>query len=189
MSRKARAAIVLALILAGCGTKASVGGTVTDTPAAATSTPGDVPQGTPADNATSTQGVGDVVRISCDGVDCLDVTVSQVKFAAKYGSGYSTDVPERKGNVFAAVEVRYKAIVSGADYNLWDWQLFVRDEAVSDFASVFYGPSPELSAGTLPKGKSVSGWLFWEVPKSGRVTIAYGGSASQAPVFEVVLRK
>ncbi len=179
--------ITLAIVVAGCATKTATGPVATAAPATTSDSTIDTPEATPADEATITWRVGDPIRITCGGEDCLDVTVLQVKFATGYGSGYMRDAP-RKGHVYAAVQVRYKAVMSGADYNPWDWQLFVNDEAISEFAYLVSGPAPELSAGTLPKGKSVTGWVVWEVPKSGRVVIAYGGSVSQAPVFEIILR-
>lgn len=184
--------LAIALLVAACAGAGATPITVYVTPA-----PGSTPfEGTPTttdapipgDVTTSTEQVGSAIGITCGGDDCLQVTVVKAAFAAKYGSGYAIDEPTTRGHEFIGVYVKYRSLLSGTSYGPSDWQLFVNDEAISDQSFVFYGPKPELSYGNLPRGKSVSGWVFWEIPKAGRISIAYGASYSQAPVFEVVLR-
>jgi hypothetical protein len=133
---------------------------------------------------------GQTISIECDGDPCLDVVVLKAAFAARYKDpqGYSDDKPDHKGDVFVAVQVRYTATGSNADYNMFDWGLYVDDEQVQNTATVLNGPSPELSANDLPNGKKVTGWIVWEVPAKGRIVLSYepGGNGS---IFEVVIRK
>lgn len=189
---RALAMIGLAAVLAGCAVKGP-GATVAPTdqsglePGVTYETDAPVVEPAPVDVETGSAHVGEAVRITCGGTDCLDVTVIKAKFASKFGSGYAVDTPAVKGHVLLAVYVKYRSLLSGTSYSLTDWQLYVNDEVVEQGFAI-YGPTPQLSVGNLPKGKSVSGWMFWEVPKTGRVVISYGASYSQAAVFEVPLR-
>lgn len=128
------------------------------------------------------------VSITCDGQACMDVTVDQVKTASIYKDpqGYLNDTPDTKGDVFMAVHVTYKATGPNADYNVFDWGLYVNDTAVSYPAMVLNGPKPELDSGQLPVGKTAAGWVVWEVPAKGRVTLIY--QPGRSAVFEVTLR-
>ena len=134
--------------------------------------------------------LGDAVGITCDGDPCMDVTVAKVEFKSTYKDpeGYYNDVPDTKGNVFMAVYITYKATGSNADYNLFDWNVYVNDTAVDNFAYVLHGPSPELGSGDLSVGKMAAGWIVWEVPSKGHVTIEYQPGGNEA-IFEVTLRK
>jgi hypothetical protein len=75
------------------------------------------------------------------------------------------------------------------DYNPYDWQVFADGEAVDNSAFVMNGPKPDLSSGSLPKGRVAKGYVVYEVPAKGQVLMSYGGTfSSEAPVFEVVIR-
>jgi hypothetical protein len=53
------------------------------------------------------------------------------------------------------------------------------------------GPEPQLSMGTLPNGRTASGWLVYEVPVSGELRLSYKNPwlfGNAGPVFEVLLR-
>ncbi len=134
--------------------------------------------------------LGDAVGITCDGDPCMDVTVAKVEFKSTYKDpdGYYNDVPDTKGNVFMAVYITYKATGSNAYYNLFDWNVYVNDTAVDDFAYVLHGPSPELGSGALSVDKMAAGWRIWEVSAKGHVTIEYQPGSNDA-IFEVTLRK
>jgi len=197
-----RAIIVAAcFIVAACGATAPAGTngiaatstpfvrpTVASTSATSDVTPEPEPTDTP-DAGPSEVKLGESVRITCDGQDCMDVVVLKDTTATRYKDpdGYYNDTPDHKGDVFLAVEVRYTAIGSNADYNEFDWGLYVNDEQVQDHASVLHGPQPELSANDLPKGKKVTGWIVWEIPTKGRVVLSYE-PGSNGSIFEVVLR-
>jgi hypothetical protein len=133
--------------------------------------------------------IGEVVHITCSDVDCMEIKVAKVAFAAKYKdpAGYFDDTPA-KGNIYMAVYVTYKATGPNASYNPFDWQYYVNDVAGQNYGTyTSNGPKPELSSGELPKGKSAAGWLIYEVSTSGRITIAYQPGANGA-IFEVLLR-
>jgi hypothetical protein len=148
------------------------------------------PQPDPTESAPTTFAVGEPVTVTEGGEDWAVITITQVTQHNRYEGEFGPDVPEQKGNVFLQLFVTYKALTDGVDYNPYDWQVFVNDQAAADTAFTSYGPTPELSSGTLPKGRAASGWLVYEVPARGRVVISYGGSFSnEAPVFEVLLRE
>jgi len=61
----------------------------------------------------------------------------------------------------------------------------VNDVAGGDATFASNGPRPQLNSGQVPAGKTVSGWILYEVPKSGRITIAY--QPGRNSIFEVTL--
>jgi hypothetical protein len=146
------------------------------------------PSTAPAANGPSQQEVGDVVSITCDGVDCMTVSLDKVAFAKSYRDpqGFLNDTPDTKGDVFLAFHVTYRATGPSADYNEFDWGVYVNDTADDITTFVEHGPKPTLSAGDLPQGKSASGWVVEEVPATGRVVVAY--QPGQNDIFEVVVR-
>lgn len=73
-----------------------------------------------------------------------------------------------------------------SSYNESDWGAYVNDVAVSNFAFVMHGPTPELSAGDLPVGKTAAGWIVFEVPSKGKATVVY--QPGRNSIFEVTLR-
>lgn len=147
----------------------------------------DTPEPTPSGPVTIA--LKQAVPITCGGADCLDVTVAKVAFATIYRDpqGFYNDTPDVKGDVFMAVYITYKATGPNADYNEFDWGIYVNDVAGGDPTYVANGPQPELSAGQLPQGKSAVGWIVYEVPAKGRITIAYQPNYSGS-IFEVTLR-
>jgi len=131
--------------------------------------------------------IGQPIDVTGDFISSdVRVTVNQVKQAAKYGP-YSKPA---KGNEYLAVKYTYEGLENGATYNPLDWQVFVNDTAVGNFTFVSDGPKPELNSGTLPKGRKASGWVVYEVPKTGKVVLSYGANmlGGDAPTFEVVAR-
>jgi hypothetical protein len=202
MGRRGLAIVAaISLAISACAS----GATATNTPGSA-SAPGQAPAANgstpditlePGADATATSGdtgptsakIGEAIRITCDGEDCLDVVVLKAQTATRYmdPQGYLNDTPDHKGDVFLAVEIRYTAVGPNADYNEFDWALYINDEQVQNTAYVSNGPKPELSANNLPKGKKVTGWIVWEVPKAGRIVLSYE-PGSNGSIFEVVLR-
>lgn len=177
----------------GKNTVGTSGSTATQTPRPVTTpqpTPF-VPASTPvgADSGPFAASVGEPVTITCDAVNCMTITIVKVAFANLYKDpqGYFNDTPSTKGNVFMAVDLSYKATGAGADYNEFDWNVYVNDTAVSNTAFVTNGPKPELSSGDLSVGKSAAGWVVWEVPAKGTVTIEYTPGFNNA-IFQVTLR-
>ncbi len=132
--------------------------------------------------------VGDAVQISCDGADCLNITVSQPSEHALYKGEYLNDTPEQAGWVYEQVYVKYVAVQDGATYNPFDWAVYADGRQLSSSAFVLNGPEPTLDSGTLPAGRSAEGWLVYEVPPSGEIVLSYEPNYSGPPVFEVVLR-
>jgi hypothetical protein len=199
-----RLAIVLAVLLVGCGgsagTAASVAGqtpepskvlyppnfSIGPLPSFATNAP-DTPEPT---NETSVYKAGDTVTVTTNGDPGADITVTKVKVVRKYDGPYNLDDVPAKGNVYIQAYVTYVALDNGVDYNPFDWQVFVAGEAVDNSTYVSNGPKPELASGTLPKGRKASGWVVYEVAAKGEVRMSYGGGSfsNEAPVFEVVIR-
>ena len=132
---------------------------------------------------------GEKITITNDDEPWADVVISRVKQVKRYNGEFGDDKPA-KGNIYIQAFVTYNALTDGVDYNPFDWQVFVNDEAVENYASVLNGPKPDLNSGTLPKGRKASGYVVYEVPVRGRVIMSYGGNAfsNEAPIFEVVLR-
>jgi hypothetical protein len=133
--------------------------------------------------------VGETITVTLDGQDWAEITITKVSTHARY-DGYFNDVPA-KGNEYIQAWVTYVALTDGVDYNPYDWQVFADGVAVDDFTFVSYGPEPELSSGTLPKGRKAQGWVVYEVPLRGQVLMSYAGNifSNEAPIFEFVLRR
>jgi hypothetical protein len=154
-------------------------------------TPTDRP--TPEPTQQTTFGIGDEVVLTQDGDEWAQFTVLKVEQAKLYKDpqGYFNDTPQQKGDVFLAAQVEYVALANNVDYNPFDFQVFVDDQALNNpEAFVSNGPKPELGSGTLPKGRKAVGWLTYEVPAKGKVLLSYSANpfSDDAPVFEVVLR-
>ncbi len=134
---------------------------------------------------------GDTVTVTRDGDPWADVTIDKVRVIEQYETTeeYGLDDTPAAGSVYIEALVTYEAIANGVDYNPFDWQVFANGRAVDNYAYVGNGPKPELSSGTLPKGRIAEGWLVYEVPAEGEVLMSYGGNFGDAPVFEVVLRE
>ena len=187
--RKAVACVILGFMVIACGAAVS---TVqpqrpTSQPAPGTDQP-PPPADTPAPAGPATYQAGDVITVQQNGEDWANITVSDVKSVGPTGYG-EFDRPKTAGNQFIQANVTYEALADGVNYNPFDWQVFVDGQAVDNTTFVLEGPKPDLSSGTLPKGRKASGYVVYEVPPSGEVRMSYGGTYGDAPVFEVVLRK
>jgi hypothetical protein len=146
--------------------------------------PTDVPEPTLA-----TYGLGQPITVNGDD-DNPAVVITFTKFSqhTSYGSGYLVSRPA-SGNIYVQVWVTYKAIQNGVSYNPFDWQVFVGDVAQQNFSIILESPTPALSSGTLPAGRTAQGWLVYEVPTSGRMVLSYSRMFSSGPpLFEVVVR-
>lgn len=146
------------------------------------------PEPTPEPTEDNIFKAGETVSVTQNDEPWADITVDRVKVRKKYEGEYSDDKPKR-GNVFIEARVTYKAIADGVDYNPFDWEVFVDDEAVDNWATVLNGPE-DLDSGTLPAGRKASGYVVYEVPAKGKVVMSYGNNAftDEGPVFEVVIR-
>jgi hypothetical protein len=138
---------------------------------------------------------GQTLTITQGGSEILAIIVSKVQFVSSYPdrSAYPCcpDVPD-PGNVYVQAFVQYTALGSGASYNLFDWQVYAGDQQLGN-ASAYTsnGPKPQLSSGDLPKGRKASGWLIYQVPKRGRITLAYlppFAFSNTEPIGEYLLR-
>jgi hypothetical protein len=199
--------LVLVTLLTACsGTSAqkasdtastsSTDATATNTESATSSpteeaTPTEEP--TPEPTQQTTFAVEDKVVLTQDGDEWAQFTVLKVEQAKLYKDpqGYFNDTPEQKGDVFLAAQVEYVALANNVDYNPFDFQVFVDDQALNNpEAFVSNGPKPELGSGTLPKGRKAVGWLTYEVPAKGKVLLSYSANrfTNEAPIFEIVLR-
>lgn len=145
------------------------------------------PTPTPEPDGPFTAAKGEAVTITCGGDPCMEVTVIKSATASKYSGKYSSDRPA-SGRVFLAAQIRYVALSNDASYNQFDWNLYVDDNLVDGTAFVIYGPEPQLHSGDLGKGKKVTGWMVWEVPKTGRVVASYEPPGADGAIFEVRLR-
>ena len=190
------AVAILAVALAACtGTAAPAATTGSDLPSTAATQDAESmaaeapsPAGSsPAAGAARTYKVGQPIDVTGDFISSdVRVTVDQVKQATKYGA-YSKP---SKGNIYLAVHYTYQGLEDGATYNPFDWQVFAGDTAVGNFTFVVDGPKPQLESGSLPKSRKASGWLVYEVPKTGKIVLSYGANlfGGDAPTFEVVAR-
>ena len=162
----------------------------TDTPAAAQAP---TPVVTPAPTGPATYAIGDTITVTSNGAPWATIAISGVKVAASYkgtGAYAYTDKPQTAGDVFVSAKVTYTALTNGVDYNPFDWQVFCDGVAVQNYTAVLSGPKPELASGTLPNGRSASGYVVYEVPAKGEVRMSYGGNtfSNSGPVFEVIVR-
>jgi hypothetical protein len=182
------AVLALAAALTGCGQLA-----VATTPPANPGGAGTIATQQPVDELTPDPGaggetqtyqVGEVIDLESDGAPWAKITVTKPSIHKSYGL---YDQPQVKGNVFIQAFVTYKAVASGVTYNPFDWQVFAGDEA-AETAFAVEGPKPQLSSGTLSKGRTATGWVLYEVPAKGKVVMSYGGGFGGVPVFEVVIR-
>lgn len=190
--KRAIAALGMCFLLVGCAgaaTVATVGPGQTQSadgkslPPPATQVPS---AAAPSQGGIKTYRIGDVIDVTGRFSSDVRITVVEVKSATKYGD-YSTP---KAGNIYLAVKYEYESLEDGATYNQFDWQVFVDGTAVENFTFVVDGPEPQLSSGTLPMGRKASGWVVYEVPRSGEVLLSYGGMfSSDGPVFEVVARE
>ncbi len=181
---------LLSAVLVGCSAK--TGGAPTERPTVNPSSlngadQSDAPSSAP-DAAPTQQKLGDVIDIQCSDVDCMNVSVDKATFAKLYKDStgtYSNDVPG-KGNVYLAFHVTYKATGANATYGSADWAVYVDDNVMDGLTAVLSGPKPALPDGSLPVGKSATGWVVQEVPATGRVVVAYQPDGPE--IFEVVVR-
>jgi hypothetical protein len=186
------ALIVVALMLSGCA--AQTVGTVSPagTPGEA-GTVGEVASVAPANAQPTPTGPptykpGDTITVQQEGKDWAKITISDVNIAASYKSGGNTDTPKVAGDVYISANVTYEALDDGVTYTSYDWQVFCAGTAMDTYAMVFYGPKPQLSSGTLPKGQKASGYVVYELPAKGEVRMSYGGQHGGSVTFEVVIR-
>lgn len=173
------AVVALAIVLAGCsGLAAMTPLSGTGPTATLQEQPPDAPQ----------KQIGELVAVTCGGAPCLTVSVAMAVFAKAYWDPHRMldDQPEVKGDVFAAVQVAYQATGPNANYSPSDWVAFANGIRADIPTTVLQGPKPELGAGTLAQGGSVSGWIYQEVPATGRIVVVYEPGGSVA--FEVVIR-
>jgi len=74
-------------------------------------------------------------------------------------------------------------------FNFLDWQLYCGGALLqSAWRMDLDGPQPALASGALPAGRTVSGYVVWEVPAGGDVRIAYAPPQGIDSGFEVVIR-
>jgi hypothetical protein len=148
---------------------------------------------TPAPTGPATYAIGDTITVTNNGAPWATIAITEVKVAASYtgtGAYAYTDKPQTAGDVFISAKVTYAALTNGVDYNPFDWQVFCGGVAVQSFTMVLSGPKPALASGTLPNGRSASGYVVYEVPAKGEVRMSYGGNmfSNSGPVFEVIIR-
>ena len=184
---------VATVVPAGAATAAPVGA-ATQTPATqAQTTEAPTPVATPAPTGPATYQVGDTITVTNNDANWATITISDAKVAASYkgtGAYAYTDKPQTAGDVFVQAKVTYTALANGVDYNPFDWQVFCDGVAVQNYTIVLSGPKPALSSGTLPNGRSASGYVVYEVPAKGEVRMSYGGNmfSNSGPIFEVIIR-
>jgi hypothetical protein len=146
------------------------------------------PSPTPAGPATDS--TGDTVTVTQNGEDWATITVTEVKQAASCKSSYGyVEKPQVTGNVFISAKERTWLSSTVSTTTRFDWDVFCDGVAVNNFSLVIYGPKPALSSGTLPTGRTATGYMVYEVPKAGEVRMSNKGNIfNDAPVFEVIIR-
>ena len=131
---------------------------------------------------------GTTVLVSENGTPRLQIMVSDIAFSPAFGGGDSADAPDVPGYVFASARVSYDALWTGAEYDAYDWQLRVDGAPAGSVVEPARGPKPSLDTGLLIAGRIVSGYVVYEVPPAGRVSIVYYCYRDWTQRFEVVLR-
>jgi len=92
-------------------------------------------------------------------------------------------------HVYVQLHVTYSALTDDVAYSPADWQLFADGLAAGSLGAVRNGPDPALGSGTLAEGERVSGYVVFEAPATGELTLAYvGESLASGDPFEVVIR-
>ena len=117
----------------------------------------------------------------------MEVTPASAIIAARYGDpgGAADDVPARSGDVFLAVAITYRAAGTGASIRLGDWKVTAEGLSACALARVRHGPRPTLQPGALAPGTTATGWVIWEVPGSGRLTLSYAPAGSEVARFVI----
>jgi hypothetical protein len=190
---------LLTVMLAACSSSTLSAQSSTPIPTAsatASASPTEEPTPTPEPTpvGTAQKRPGETLTITQGDTEILAIVVSRVQFVSSYPdrSAYPCcpDVPD-PGNVYVQAFIQYTALGSGASYNPFDWQVYAGDRQLGN-ASAFTsnGPKPELSSGELPKGRKATGWLIYQVPKAGRITLAYlpAFASNTEPIAEYLLR-
>jgi hypothetical protein len=198
MARKAALLLVAVVAIGGCSAQAistavPAGGRTQAPGTQAQTSHAPTPVVTAAPTGPTTYKIGDTITVSQDGSDWATISITDAKVVASYkgtGAYAYTDKPQTAGDVFVQAKVTYTALTNGVDYNPFDWQVFCAGVAVQNYTIVLSGPKPELSSGTLPNGRSASGYVVYEVPAKGEVRMSYGGNtfSNSGPVFEVIIR-
>ena len=164
-------------------------GTPIAQPSLETPEPSSTPLPTPtlADNEIP---LGQNAAITRDGVSWAALSVSEVVVAPAFTEtdGRGADRPSRSGTVFIAAHVTVSALAPDVTYDLEGFRATVNsgDEVTLAFSEL--SPKPDLLDGSLAsRGDSASGWLLFEAPESGRVSLAYElGSATTEPLAIVI---
>ncbi len=109
-------------------------------------------------------GIGEavpIIRVD-DGSDLGTVAVLDGRRYTKVGAYLVAD----KGRAWIGAKVRYVAKAE-FDYNLFDW--VAHDADGNQYEPSGFPLDPELSGGTLAKGRKVVGWVPFEVPAAVKV--------------------
>ena len=157
----------------------------------ATPRPTPTPRPPPTPEPTIQQAIlGATVDIECGGTPCMIIVVSEVSEQATYPdpNGFYADEPQVPGNVFLQVFVEYRSLMHDASYGPFDWAIYADGQQLGDYTFVVNGPEPTLGSGTLPKDRTASGWLIYEVPPQGRIMLSYEPNFEGPPVYEIVVR-
>jgi len=200
-----RALLLLALVLMGCSqavSSAPGSSTPSASPAAVAVTPSPgtasgpigsakpIPAASRAPNYAPTVYVeGDVVAVTTNTQPWGSISVTRASEVDRYGGPTTkADVP-KKGYDYLQAFVTYTSAKDAMDYNESDWMILDNDIAVAGAAKVLNGPAPRLGSGILPKGSTTTGWVVFQVPKTGKVVMSYQGAFSNGiSLFEVLLR-
>lgn len=92
----------------------------------------------------------------------VTVTVVSEDLNAQSGNQF---IKPKAGNRYVAVQVLYENTGSDKfDYNPFDWKL--ADSSGFSYDMTFWGPGPELHAGTIQPGEKARGYITYEVPTS-----------------------
>jgi hypothetical protein len=145
---------------------------------------GEEPPLTP-DEGVRQVAVGDSVEVETfNGV--IQVTVDEYHFARAYRSQLGAQRPDR-GRLYYAFHVSYESVEGSPSFNQFDWQAFAGAEILDTTFVVGDGPGDSLGSGSLPQGRTASGWLLFDGPDEPGidVTLSYKAGMLDEPIFEV----
>lgn len=133
---------------------------------------------TPPEEITARLGEAITIIITDTQAEYGTVAVLAGKRYTKVGDYLVAD----KGKAWIGARVRYVASAS-FDFNLFDW--VAHDDKGNQYQPSGYALDPQLSAGTLAKGRKAEGWVPFDVPAGTKALWADYAPAGGRVIFSV----
>lgn len=93
--------------------------------------------------------------------DDLEITLLKADWKPDWSDAF---YKPGQGNKYVSVLVEYKALEDGAYYDINSWD--ATDKAGTRYTATVLGPiTPDLKVGNLAAGKTIKGWVTFEVPR------------------------